>query len=48
MNQERNERISRTFEQMDMLSVAMGLLSGLQAQRAINELLDELYYYELM
>lgn len=49
MNQECDERIPRTLEQMDMLlSVPTGLLSGLQAQSAINELLDELYYYKLM
>ena len=34
---------------MDMLvSVPMGLLSGLQAQTKITELLDELYYYGLL
>ncbi len=49
MNQRNKERIPRTLEQMDMLlSVPMGLLSGLQAQSEITELLDELYYYGLM
>ena len=49
MNQERNQRISRPLEQMDiLLSVPMGLLSGLQAQSEITELLDELYYDDLM
>ncbi len=50
MNQaQRNERIPRALEQMDIrLSVSTGLLSGLQTQSEINELLDELYYYGLL
>jgi hypothetical protein len=49
MNQRNKERIPRTLEDMDMLlSVSTGLLSGLQAQSEITELLDELYYDGLM
>ncbi len=50
MNQaQRNERIPRTLEQMDMQrSFSTGLLSGLQAQSEITELLDELYYDGLL
>lgn len=34
---------------MDMLlSVPVGLLSGLQTQSEVSELLDELYYYGLI
>ncbi len=50
MNQaQRNEITPRTLEQMDTLrSVSTGLLSGLQAQSEITELLDELYYKGLL